>query len=544
MKTKIIKIVFAFYCLLFAAQSYSQTWQWANSAGGINQDQGSSICRDNNGNIYITGEIRFPTVYFNTDTLSINGFSDFFLAKYDVNGNEIWVKKFGGYNPTGSGDGIPNVFFDTNTNSIYMSGGFYNNCTFGSFILNAASSTDIQAYIAKFDLNGNCIWAKSAGGGGDDGFNTPIKLNDFILASGYFQYEGMIDTISLPAGGFIAKYNDNGKCVWAKHIITGGSPQSIKVFNSDIFISGIITDSVALIGMMQVHAQYQTVYYNQFLARFDSIGHVKWVKLIGYPNNTQAISFSMDNNGNSYNTGSFLDGYAVFDNDTIHTNTNDFFIAKYDQFGNFKWVQQSNASLGAYGGIVTTDNIGNTYMTGSFSGNANFGSYNTTSSTSSDMFIVRYDSSGSCIGVRNVGQALGGTITSDENSNAYITGCFLNTANFGSSALVSHGNIDIFIAKLNAITGISHLDKAVSNNLIIYANPTTGKCNITVPDEFLNETNLTLSIFDNSGKIIQQKKLEMSENKIKLDLEAEAKGIYTAVLSNGKKSYTGKIVFE
>ena len=83
-----------------------------------------------------------------------------------------------------------------------------------------------------------------------------------------------------------------------------------------------------------------------------------------------------------------------------------------------------------------------------------------------------------------------------------------------------------------------------NNQLIIYANPTTGKCNINVPDEFLNEPNLTLSIFDNSGKLIQQQKLEMIENKIKLDLDAEAKGIYTALLSNGKKSYSGKIVFE
>jgi len=102
-----------------------------------------------------------------------------------------------------------------------------------------------------------------------------------------------------------------------------------------------------------------------------------------------------------------------------------------------------------------------------------------------------------------------------------------------------------YISKATAITGIVGPPKNKTNNqLLIYANPTTGKCTITVPDDFLNESNLTLSIFDNSGKLIQQKKLEMNDGKIKVDLDAEAKGIYTAVLSNGKKSYTGKIVFE
>jgi len=36
----------------------------------------------------------------------------------------------------------------------------------------------------------------------------------------------------------------------------------------------------------------------------------------------------------------------------------------------------------------------------------------------------------------------------------------------------------------------------------------------------------------------------MHEGKIKLSLEAEAKGLYNAVLSNGSKTYSGKIIFD
>lgn len=42
----------------------------------------------------------------------------------------------------------------------------------------------------------------------------------------------------------------------------------------------------------------------------------------------------------------------------------------------------------------------------------------------------------------------------------------------------------------------------------------------------------------------QQKTLQMNDGNIKLNLEQEAKGVYNVVLSNKKKSYKGKIVFE
>ena len=104
---------------------------------------------------------------------------------------------------------------------------------------------------------------------------------------------------------------------------------------------------------------------------------------------------------------------------------------------------------------------------------------------------------------------------------------------------------DVFIAKLDVFTGVEEGEGRTANNqLIIYANPTTGKSNITVPDDFVNEKFLTLSIYDNIGKLIQQKTLEMNDGKIELNLESEAKGIYNVTLSNKKKSYNGKIIFE
>jgi hypothetical protein len=511
--------------ILFTVQlSSGQDWRWANGGGGTNGGGGSTICTDNSGNTYISGVLWFPEAYFKTDTLTINGFSDLFLAKYDADGNELWIKQFGGYNDLGTDDGTPRLAYDSNNNFVYMTGSFIGNCTFGQFHLNAASSSDHQIFLAKFDLNGNCIWAKSAGGSGDDaclGIN--IDQNGSILISGGVSNGGTFDTIQVPPGGILAKYDKNGICLWASRIVMGGTPQSIKIFDTDIFISGGFPNSI--ISIDTINFQMSTFYHGKFLARFDSTGNVKWAKIMGGPHDNGGKDLSMDGYGNCYIAGGFRNGYAIFGNDTIRNDTTDFYLAKYDQNGNFKWVRQGNTTIYATVSGNYSDAGGNTYITGVFYGNAYLENFNISSSTLGDMFIARYDSSGYCIGVEHIGQSIGVSVTSDSDANAYITGSFRNTVNFGATTLVSHGSSDVFVAKLDQITGITETKATENNQLLIYANPTTGKCNITVPDDFMNEKNLTLCIFDNSGKRIQQKTLEMNEGKIRVDLEEEAKGI-------------------
>jgi len=541
MKKLFIFLLFAFLGL--ANSSIAQNWIWANSAGGISNDGGYSICRDNSGNVYVASSIIEPTAYFKTDTFTINGFNDFFLAKYDADGNEIWVKQFGGYNSIGNFEPNAIISYDPISQAIYMAGGFIGDCAFGLDTLHAAPY-DRSVFLAKLNTNGNCLWAKGAIGADLVGWNG-ININNKgdIYTAGYLQF-GTFDTITLSPGGFIAKYDSSGNCLLVKNIILGGSVYAQKIFNNDIFIFGATIDSTITVDTVQI--DFHEVNYGKFLARFDSSYNLKWIKTMGGPKNNGGINFSMDDNGNCYIAGGFNKGYALFGNDTISSDTCDYYLTKYNQNGDFKWVCHGNASLGACASSVFSDATGNTYITGHFAGNADFGSYNINSSTSRDLFIARYDSSGNCLGVRNVGYAIGTAIISDGSSNAYITGNFKDTVNFGSTTLIGHGLAeDIFVAKIDAITGIGGLKTITPNNqLIIYANPNTGKCTINIPDEFLHEKNLTFSIFDNSGKMIQQKTLVMNDGKIKLDLEAEAKGIYNVTLTDGKKMYSGKIVFQ
>ena len=291
------------------------------------------------------------------------------------------------------------------------------------------------------------------------------------------------------------------------------------------------------------------------------MGHVKWAREMGSANSGYTL-LSMDDAGNSYMTSYFDSGYAYFGPDSIYSSKyGDFFLTKYDLNGNFKWVRQIHASLGASVFDCRTDGNGNVYICGDFSGNANFDSTTITSTSTDDLFIARYDSAGTFIGGLHEGRATGVPYSGQAsaykvmpfiNNTWIVGGVFVDTLALGATTLISHGgHHDIFIAKVDMNTGtgmmFSPMKKTAgigNNQLLIYANPTTGKCTIKVPDDFLNERNLVLNIYDNSGKEIQQQILSFNDGKVKLNLEEEAKGTYNVTLSSKTKTYYGKIIFQ
>jgi len=73
-----------------------------------------------------------------------------------------------------------------------------------------------------------------------------------------------------------------------------------------------------------------------------------------------------------------------------HSGSYDIFLVKYNSSGTKQWTKQLGTSSGDYGNDVTTDSSGNIYVTGSTWG----GLDGNTNSGSYDIFIVKYNSSG------------------------------------------------------------------------------------------------------------------------------------------------------
>jgi hypothetical protein len=120
---------------------------------------------DVSGNPYVAGSFASTTITFSSNTFTNTGTagtSDLFLVKYDANGNVVWAKSEGGTDY----DAAWSVTVDTSGKS-YVAGYFKSpTITFGSNTLTNTGMKDI--FLSKYDADGNVLWAKSAGGAGDD----------------------------------------------------------------------------------------------------------------------------------------------------------------------------------------------------------------------------------------------------------------------------------------------------------------------------------------------------------------------------------------
>ena len=70
---------------------------WATSAGGNDQDRAFSVAVDADGNCYVAGSFKSPSITFGTTTLTnaSSGY-DCFIVKYDADGNVLWAMRAGG----------------------------------------------------------------------------------------------------------------------------------------------------------------------------------------------------------------------------------------------------------------------------------------------------------------------------------------------------------------------------------------------------------------------------------------------------------------
>ena len=544
---KILKII---GIIIFATNASFSQIVWTYQVGSNLIDMPSAISTDNNNAIYLSGNFDGYYLFFNNDSLSNNGYDDFFLAKFTSAGNKIWAKRYGGYNTSSDLEGTSGHYYDKYSNSIIMPGRFYGTTILGTDTFHSYNG---KYFLAKIDTAGNIVWARQNSVGIAE-ITTDSASNIYVC--GALSTTDSLDNIILQPGVYMAKYDSAGNVLWAKKMfnVYGSfnnlwkvTPNALKVFNNEIYLAAnTVGDTITV----DTTNYFPPDSNSGALMKFTNDGNLIWMKTFGPSGSGASLAF--DVYGNCYVPGGFK-GTIHYDNDSISSQGSTIYdgvLAKFDSSGSLLWLRQLHATVGAVLGDIKSDDEGNCYVLSRLlGGTASYGTFTYTSSGTSTMWdncIARYNSSGDCIGVEQLGITPGGAfgyIDRDNNDNVVAAGYYQNSITLGSTTYGCFGGNDIAIAKLAAITG-THEGKAAHNQLLIYANPTAGKCNITVPDEFKNDKDLTLSIYANDGKLIQQKTLSMAGDKIKLNLETEAKGIYNVSLSNGLKSYSGKIVFE
>ena len=183
------------------------------------------------------------------------------------------------------------------------------------------------------------------------------------------------------------------------------------------------------------------------------VAHSQTITQSGGAGDDRGYAITTDADGNVFATGTF-DGTATFGSTTLTSaGSRDIFVVKYDTTGTVLWARQGGGNGFDPGLGIATDADGNVYATGSFDGRAIFGSTLLIGAGSRDVFVVKYHADGTLLWIRRGGGAesdRGYAITTDVAGNVYVTGSIEGTATFGSITLTSAGNEDVFVVKYDA----------------------------------------------------------------------------------------------
>ena len=420
------------------------------------------------------------------------------------------------------------------------------------------SGSGMGSFILKLDAAGNFTWLKD---GSEfipqNGEVTALELkaanNILVGVTNYginaniyeFNSDGsLVSTILQPEVETISDINvDASGNIWAAGF----------AFNGQVSFNGL--DTIAPFS------------YNDYVVKYNSSGTAQWVTFI-QDITVQFFNIETDNFGNAYLSGNLFDSTS-FGN--LHANgpqwVYDYFVTKISPDGNFIWLSEippgntmGDATIGNSNFLYCSEE-GNTYLTGFFRGEINFGNgvlLNTGSYF--DLFVINYNQDGVIQWAKAAGSSnydQGSSIVADVDGNCYISGLVGENSVF-DTITVAGGYRNIFLAKLktdNIVSvenGFSEVNPLVnefslSQNYPNPFNPTT-KIHFTIPSrtEYSSVPQIaTLKVYDILGNevaaLVDEEK-PAGNYEVAFDAGNLPSGVYFYQLIAGSVSETKKMI--
>jgi hypothetical protein len=451
---------------------------------------GTGIASDSNGNIFITGDFT-GTITFGDVPLVSAGVGDIFIVKYDGTGNLLWARRAGGSSEIHARD----IAVDA-AGHCYITGEFYDSASFDGNVVYSTIADDV--FTAKYDPDGNGLWAESCGGlSGDWGTGIAVDSLGNVFIAGYFQSQFVFNDITHSSEGnrdlFVAKYDASGAPQWA---VTGGGEGNeffnkiaVDYSNSRVYVTGEFESSSILIGGIDLqNANASPPRRDILLVAFDSDGAAQWAIRAGSMEHDYANDVAVDRNGDVYVTGSFNDT-IVFDDITLVNSSGDLYLAKLDPSGNALWAIMPEANTASAESRSVTAYLNRPMIAGSL-----------------------------------------------------VAGMGPPILVFNDDTLISNGSTDAFVAKIgppcDVATGVeSHIENPVPFS--VYPNPFFDMLSIRMDGD--GQGVLDLKLYDLNGRLVYADVYRDHEN-ITITTDQLPAGIYFLQLRTGDAVHCMKMI--
>jgi hypothetical protein len=530
------------------------TYYGGNGSGSVDE-AAFSTCTDASGNVYIAGRTSSTVnIASGGHQNSFGAGYDAFLVKFNSNGVRIWSTYYGGAN-WDSGyscttDAQGNVYLagaTAGSASAIASGGHQNT--------HGGGSND--AYLAKFNSNGQRIWATYYGGNGDEFANHCIVDN-----TGNVYIAGATSsTTSIASNGhqntygggtydpFIVKFDNNGVRQWATYYGGNGGGVVDEIGysiacdqNGNVYLAGRTNSQTGI--SSNGHQNSLGGGYDGFLVKFDALGQRQWATYYGGNNWESAYSCATDASGNIYLAGATAGSAGAIASgghqNTHGGGTNDAYLVKFDSNGLRKWATYYGGSADDYATCAVTDVSGNIYIAGnaaSSSGIASGGQQNTYGGGNYDAFLARFDSNGTRLDATYFGASgddRGHSCDIDPVGNLYLCGQTSST-NLGLGGHQNNyggGTFDGYLAKYNVtFLGIEAAQNPLDARL--YPNPTSDFVTLELLLEAPADTEITL--YNQLGQLLlTQNYYQLSEIKHQFDISMLPSNMYWVEIKTKK----------
>jgi hypothetical protein len=283
--------------------------------------------------------------------------------------------------------------------AIVATGDFSSQIDFGTSVATSLGQNDV--FLAKFDLAGTTVWAKTFGSSSSD-FGKALAIDS--------------------TGAIVVAVTANGATTVGGNVLVWGG-------NSDVAV-----------------------------VKFASNGSYMWARQCGDSDSQGPTAIAVDSSANIVITGQFSGALNFGNGAIISAGAPDVFIAKLSSTGSALWsrgIGDGSAGGGPTATAVAIDANGYIAVCGFVLNASDFGSggllFGPVSSTSWDAFVAKYSASGQYLWAKRAGNT--GTdgaqaLVLDRNGVATVAGCFQSSIDFGCGPIVSSGASSGFVVRL------------------------------------------------------------------------------------------------
>lgn len=431
---------------------------WTNRMGGTGVDRMQTVATDAQGNVAVGGVFQYQADFGNGQSVQSLGRDDGFIAFYSPTGVLQWVKRFGA---TGT-DGVGTVAFDAEGN-LWVAGYFSGTIDLGDGAMTAQGLMGGDGLIAKYSPSGTLLFSRKLGGpGADTAASLALDSAGNAVVSGVFETSIVIGSKSLSGKGFtdsyVAKFDKNGNVLWAFPHGSAGVDLGLGVAvdkDGDV-IQLAVTFMVPFplpptpfdFGGGGIYAGGK---YDFFVAKFSgATGAHVWSKAFGGAGEDWAWAVATTANKDVVVTGYFQETMAIGSTMLTSKGGDDAYLLRLSgSNGAPLWAKRFGGATPDRARGVAVDAQDNIILAGHFSTTADFGNGPISTVGGADIILAKYSGQGAHLASRH----FGGVASWNESwgvttgtCGALVAGEFKETVDFGTTSMQSRAKEDGFIA--------------------------------------------------------------------------------------------------